>query len=202
VVPFRRVGDVDAAVAAAAEFGGHVVLKADVPGLLHKTASGAVELDLRGADEVSAAMSRLHASLGERMSGVLVEPMIAGGVETLVGVVQEPVFGPVVVFGLGGIAADTLADYAARLAPLTDADAEDLIGSIRAAPALLERRAGTGALRDTLLRVSRLASDLPQIADLDLNPVIVRPDGVVAVDARIRVTSHRLADPFLRQLPR
>jgi len=116
--------------------------------------------------------------------------------------VQEPVFGPVVVFGLGGIAADALADYAARLALLTDADAEDLIGSIRAAPALLERGAGTGALRDTLLRVSQLASDLPQIAELDLNPVIVRPDGAVAVDARIRVTSHRLADPFLRQLPR
>ena len=202
MVPFRRVGDVDAAVAAAAEFGGHVVLKADVPGLLHKTAAGAVELDLRGDDEVSTAMSRLHASLGGRMSGVLVEPMIAGGVETLAGVVQEPVFGPVVVFGLGGIAADTLADYAARLAPLTDADADDLIGSIRAAPALLERGAGTGALRDTLLRVSRLAGDLPQIAELDLNPVIVRPDGVVAVDARIRVTSHLLADPFLRQLPR
>jgi acyl-CoA synthetase (NDP forming)/GNAT superfamily N-acetyltransferase len=202
MVPFRRVGDVDAAVAAAAEFGGHVVLKADVPGLLHKTAAGAVELDLRGADEVSAAMSRLHASLGGRMTGVLVEPMIAGGVETLVGVVQEPVFGPVVVFGLGGIAADALADHAARLAPLTDADAEDLIGSIRAAPALPERGAGTSALRDTLLRVSRLASDLPQIAELDLNPVIVRPDGLVAVDARIRVTSHRLADPFLRQLPR
>jgi acyl-CoA synthetase (NDP forming) len=202
MVPFRRVGDVDAAVAAAAEFGGHVVLKADVPGLLHKTEAGAVELDLRGADEVSAAMSRLHASLGGRMSGVLVEPMIAGGVETLVGVVQEPVFGPVVVFGLGGIAADALADYAARLALLTDADADDLIGSIRAAPALLEHGAGTGALRDTLLRVSRLAGDLPQIAELDLNPVIVRPDGVVAVDARIRVTSHRLADPFLRQLPR
>jgi acyl-CoA synthetase (NDP forming)/GNAT superfamily N-acetyltransferase len=202
MVPFRRVSDVDAAVAAAAELGGHVVLKADVPGLLHKTAAGAVELDLRGADEVSAAMSRLHARLGGRMSGVLVEPMVVGGVETLVGVVQEPVFGPVVVFGLGGIAADTLADYAARLAPLTDADAEDLIGAIRAAPALLERGADTGALRDTLLRVSRLAGDLPQIAELDLNPVIVRPDGVIAVDARIRVTSHRLADPFLRQLPR
>jgi len=202
MVPFRRVGDVDAAVAVAAELGGHVVLKADVPGVLHKTAAGAVELDLRGADEVRAAVSRLHARLGGRMSGVLVEPMIAGGVETLVGVVQEPVFGPVVVFGLGGIAADALADCAARLAPLTDADAEDLMGSIRAAPALLERTAGAGALRDTLLRVSRLAGDLPQIAELDLNPVIVRPDGVVAVDARIRVTSHRLADPFLRQLPR
>jgi acyl-CoA synthetase (NDP forming) len=178
-----------------------VALQADVPGLLHKSAAGAVELDLHGADEVRAAMGRLHARFAGRMSGVLVEPMIGGGIETLVGVVQEPVFGPVVVFGLGGIATGVLADHAARLAPLTGADAEDLIRAIRAAPALLEQASDTGALRDTLLRVSRLADDLPQVAELDLNPVIVRADGVIAVDARIRVTSEHLADPFLRQLP-
>ncbi len=181
--------------------------------------AGAVELDLRGADEVRAAMSRLQARFAGRMSGVLVEPMITGGVETIVGVVQEPVFGPVVVFGLGGVATDVLGDHAARLAPLTGADADDLIHSIRAAPVLLGQRGGVdpwgrppqtplqgqaadiGAVRDTLLRVSRLADDLPQVAELDLNPVIARPDGVIAVDARIRVTSHHLADPFLRQLP-
>jgi acyl-CoA synthetase (NDP forming) len=203
MVPFRRAADADAAVEAAAGLGGHVVIKAEVPGLLHKTAAGAVELHLRGDDEVRAAMRRLHSSLGERMSGVLVEPMITGGIETIVGVVQEPVFGPVVVFGLGGTATGMLADHAARLAPLTDSDADDLIRSIRAARALLEHEheAGVAALRDVLLRVSRLADDLPQVAELDLNPVIVRPDGAVAVDARIRVTSHHLADPFLRRLP-
>jgi acyl-CoA synthetase (NDP forming) len=94
-----------------------------------------------------------------------------------------------------------LADHAARLAPLTDADADDLIRSIRAARTLLEHEVDIAALRHVLLRVSRLADDLPQVAELDLNPVIVRRDGAVAVDARIRVTSHRLADPFLRQLP-
>jgi acyl-CoA synthetase (NDP forming)/GNAT superfamily N-acetyltransferase len=205
MVEFRRVGNADAAVGAAARLGGHVVIKADVPGLLHKTDAGAVELDLHGADEVRAAMSRLQARFAGRMSGVLVEPMITGGVETIVGVVQEPVFGPVVVFGLGGVATDVLGDHAARLAPLTGADADDLIHSIRAAPALLGQpgrpAADIGAVRDTLLRVSRLADDLPQVAELDLNPVIARPDGVIAVDARIRVTSLRLADPFLRQLP-
>ena len=219
MVEFRRVNDADAAVEAAARLGGHVVIKADVPGLLHKTAAGAVELDLHGADEVRAAMSRLQARFAGRLSGVLVEPMITGGIETIVGVVQEPVFGPVVVFGLGGVATDVLGDHAARLAPLTSADADDLIHSIRAAPALLGQpgsagpwgrppqtpprgqAADIGAVRDTLLRVSRLADDLPQVAELDLNPVIARPDGVIAVDARIRVTSHRLADPFLRQLP-
>ena len=204
MVPFRRAADADAAVEAAAGLGGHVVIKAEVPGLLHKTAAGAVELDLRGDDEVRAAMGRLHASLGGRISGVLVEPMITGGIETIVGVVQEPVFGPVVVFGLGGVATEVLADRVARLAPLTVADADDLIHAIRAAPALLGHApasADIAALRDILLRVSRLADDLPQVAELDLNPVIARPDGVVAVDARIRVTSRRLADPFLRQLP-
>jgi hypothetical protein len=162
----------------------------------------AVELDLHGAGEVRAAMDRLHARFAGRMSGVLVEPMITGCIETLASIVQEPVFGPVVVFGLGGINAGVLADHAARLAPLTGADAEDLIRTIRAGPALLEHASGTRALRDALLlRVSRLADDLPQVAELDLNPVIVRPDGVTAVDARIRVTSEHLADPFLRRLP-
>ena len=201
MVEFRRAADADAAVTAAAGLRGHVVLKADVPGLLHKTAAGAVELDLHGAGEVRAAAGRLHARFAGRMSGALVEPMVTGGIETLAGVVQEPVFGPVVVFGLGGIATGMPDGHAARLAPLTGADAKDLIRAIRAAPALLEHAPDTGALRDMLLRVSRLADDLPQVAELDLNPVIVRPDGVIAVDARIRVTSEHLADPFLRRLP-
>jgi len=205
MVEFRRADSADAAVDTAAGFGGHVVIKAEVPGLLHKTDGGAVELDLHGRHEVRGAMRRLQGKFAGRMTGVLVEPMITGGIETIVGVVQEPVFGPVVVFGLGGVATDVLGDHVARLAPLTGADADDLIHSIRAAPLLLghggQPAADIGALRDTLLRVSRLADDLPQVAELDLNPVIARPDGVIAVDARIRVTSHHLADPFLRQLP-
>ena len=88
-------------------------------------------------------------------------------------------FGPLVVFGLGGVATEVLGDHAARLAPLTGADADDLIRSIRAAPLLLGYRgqppADLAGLRDTLLRVSRLADDLPQVAELDLNPVIARP---------------------------
>ncbi len=200
-VPAR---DAASAVAAAASLGQHVVVKADVPGLVHKSDAGAVELDLRGAREVRSAMRRLEARFPGRLSGVIVQPMIAGGVELIIGVVQEPVFGPLVVFGLGGVATEVLGDHAARLAPLTSADADDLIHSIRTTPLLLGYRgqpaADLDALRDTLLRISRLADDLPQVAELDLNPVIARPDGVVAVDARIRVTSHGSADPFLRQL--
>jgi acyl-CoA synthetase (NDP forming) len=205
MVVFRRAGDADAAVEAAAGLGGHVVIKAEVPGLLHKTDAGAVELDLHGADEVRGAARRLQDKFAGRMTGMLVEPMITSGTETIIGVVQEPVFGPVVVFGLGGVATETLGDHVARLAPLTSADADDLIHSLHAAPLLLGHRgqpaADIEALRDTLLRVSRLADHLQEVAELELNPVIARPDGAVAVDARIRVTSHRPADPFLRRLP-
>jgi acyl-CoA synthetase (NDP forming) len=130
--------------------------------------------------------------------------MITGGVEVIIGVVQEPIFGPVMVFGLGGVATEVLGDHGARLAPLTNTDAGDLVRSIRAAPLLLGHRgsppADLDALCDTLLRVSRLADDLPEIAELDLNPVIARPDGVFAVDARIRVGSRAVSDPFLPRL--
>ena len=96
-----------------------------------------------------------------------------------------------------------LGDHCARLAPLTGTDADDLIHGIRAAPLLLGHRGQAvdiGALRDTLLRISRLADDLPQVTELDLDPVIARPDGVFTVDTRVRVTAHGAADPFLRQL--
>ena len=130
--------------------------------------------------------------------------MLSGGVEAMAGVVQEPVFGPLVVFGLGGVATDVLGDHSARLTPLTQADADDLISELRAAPLLLGRRgsppADTAALADLLLRVSRLADDLPEVAELDLNPVIAGPDGACAVDVRVRVVPAEHRDPFLRQL--
>jgi acyl-CoA synthetase (NDP forming)/GNAT superfamily N-acetyltransferase len=128
----------------------------------------------------------------------------AEGTELIIGVMQEPVFGPLVVFGLGRVATDVLADRAVRLAPLTDADADELIRSIRSAPLLLGFRgrqaADLKALQDLLLRVSRLADDLPELAELDLNPVIARPDGVAVVDARIRLAPAEPQDPFLRRL--
>ncbi|HUB39540.1 MAG TPA: GNAT family N-acetyltransferase [Streptosporangiaceae bacterium] len=204
VVATRPAADQAEAVAVAAELGGHVVLKADVPGLVHKSDVGAVKLDLRTAGEVAGAYAELAAAFGTSLRRVLVQPMLADGVETLIGVVQEPVFGPLVVFGLGGVATDVLGDHAARLAPLTDVDAEQLIGGVRAAPLLFGHRGSpavdTAALADLLLRVSRLADDLPGVAELDLNPVIVRPDGAHTVDTRIRITPATPRDPFLRQL--
>jgi acyl-CoA synthetase (NDP forming)/GNAT superfamily N-acetyltransferase len=183
---------------------GPVVLKADVPGLLHKSDAGAVELDLRTEADVRAAYQRLTARFGGKLNAVLVQPMIGDGTELIVGVADDHLFGPLVVFGLGGVATEVLADHAARLTPLTDTDADTLIRSIKAAPLLLGFRgsppADLEALRDLLLRVSRLADDLPEITDLDLNPVIARPDGVYVADARIKVAPYEPQDPFLRRL--
>ena len=122
----------------------------------------------------------------------------------MISVLQEKVACLLVLFGVGGAAADALADRAARLAPLTGSDADELIRSIRAAPLLLGRPGAPGAdlaaLRDLLQRVSQMADDLPQIAELELSPVFARPDGVQAVDARIRLQAAEAADAHLRRL--
>jgi len=209
----------DDAVAAATAVGYPVVVKADVPGLAHKTDAGGVLLDLRTDDDVRAGYRQLAGQFGARLTGVLVEPMITGGTEVIIGVQDDQMFGPLVVFGLGGVATEVLADHAARLAPLTETDADTLINSIRSAPLLHGYRSSRGgaggssppeqqssasadipALRDVLMRVSRLADDLPEVTELDLNPVIARQLGAVAVDARIRVTPQVPQDPFLRRL--
>ena len=198
------VSSADEAVRVAAGLGGPVVLKADVPGLLHKTDAGAVQLDLRTELEIRRAWRLLTSKFRPRLRQVLLQPMISGGTEVIIGVAQEPIFGPLIIFGLGGVATDVLADHTARLAPLTDTDANELIHSIRSAPLLLGHRgspaADLPALQETLLRTSRLADDLPEIAELDLNPVIARPDGVFAVDTRIRLTPAKPRDLFLRKL--
>jgi len=108
-------------------------------------------------------------------------------------------FGPLVVFGLGRTATEAPAGRAARLTPLTDTDADALIRSVLAVPSPLAA-ADLDRLRELLLRVSRLADDLPEVTELDLNPVMVKPHGVFAVDARIKVARGRPHDPFLRKL--
>ncbi len=192
------------AVAAAASMSGPVVLKAEAKGLVHKTDAGAVRLDLRSPADVAAAYRDLAARFGRDLSRVLVQPMVRDGTEVLIGVAQEPVFGPLIVFGTGGLTADIARDHSARLSPLTDADARELIAGTRVAR-LLDGYRGTpaadlDAVAGVLLRVSRLADDLPEVAALDLNPVIARADGCIAVDARISLTPAQPHDPFLRQL--
>jgi acyl-CoA synthetase (NDP forming)/GNAT superfamily N-acetyltransferase len=204
LVDTRLVTSEDAAAGAAARLGFPVVLKADVTGLMRKSDAGAVQLGVPGPDEVRAAYRGLAVRFGARMSGALVQPMVTGGTEMIIGVVQEPEFGPLVVFGLGGVATDVLGDRSARLTPLTDTDAAALVRSTRATPLLLGHcgtpAADLAALQDILLRVSRLADDLPQVAELDLNPVIARADGAHVVDTRVRVLPAQPVDPYLRRL--
>ncbi|MFL5950366.1 MAG: GNAT family N-acetyltransferase [Gaiellaceae bacterium] len=177
------------AISAAGELGYPVVLKTAAPGV-HKTDVGGVALDLRDADAARAAADRIGSPL-------LVQPYVTGGVELLVGTVDDPVFGPLVALGPGGTLAELIGAAAFRLAPLTDADAHELVGrekvarllgGFRGAPA-----ANTAAVTDVLLRVGRLADDLPQVAELDLNPVIAGPAGCVIVDARLRLAHPRQA---------
>jgi len=193
----------EGATAAAARFGGPVAVKADVPGLVRRSDAGAVLLDLHGADEVRRGFRSLRETFGDRLAGASVQPMITGGVKVKISVLEEQVFGPLVLFGLVGATADVLADRAARLAPLTDSDAENLIRSVRAAPLLLGRSgvpaADLASLRGILLRVSQLADDLPHVAELELSPVVARPDGALAVGGRVRIQAEP-ADAYLRQL--
>ena len=124
------------------------------------------------------------------------EPVQSDGTEVKIGVTHDRVFGPLVVFGPG--------DNAARLTPLTDTDADALIRSVDAAPWLLGQRGVPATdlktLRELLLRVSRLADDLPEVTELDLDPVVAKPHGVFAIDARIKVAPCPPQDPFLRRL--
>ena len=192
------------ATAAAARFGGPVALKADVPGLVRRSDAHAVVLDLHGADEVRRGFRSLRETFGDRLAGVIVQPMITGGEKVKINVLEEQAFGPLVLFGLADATADVLAYRAARLAPLTESDADDLIRAVRTAPLLFGRSsvpsADLASLRDMLLRVSQLADDLPQVAELKLSPVVVRPDGALALDGRVRIQAAEPADAYLRQL--
>ncbi len=190
------------AAAAAAQLGGRVVHKAEAEGLVRRTDAGGVRVDLRTPQEVAEGYRTLAADFGLRLRRVLVQPMLAGGVEVHIGVVQEPAFGPLVVFG-SGAATEVLGDQVARLTPLTDVDADEMINSVRVAPLLAGRRgappADTAGLADALLRVSKLADDLPEVSEMDLSHV-VRPDDVYGVDVRVRVSPAEPRDPFLRRL--
>ena len=198
VSDWRWAGSAKEAVRAQKSLRKPVVLKAYVPGVIHKRAAGAVQLDLRTPGEVRQAYHWLEGRFGADLEGVLVQPMEPVGVELLCGVVQEPAFGPLVIFGLGGTQTDVIADRAARLTPLTDVDAAGMVRLPRTAALLTDQ--AQEALEGILLRLGRLADDHPELAELDLNPVIAEPAGPVAVDARVRVLPTRTWDPYLRRL--
>ena len=181
----------DEAAAAATELGYPVALKAGAPELVHKTDVGGVALRLPDAAAVRAAYAAMADRLGADMGGGVVQRMAAPGVETIVGVTQDPSFGPLVLFGYGGVAAELLADRTLRLVPMTDVDAAEVVRSLRSSPLLFGYRGqpavDVAALEDLLLRVATLADVVPEVSEMDLNPVIVSEHGAVAVDVKVRI---------------
>jgi acetyl coenzyme A synthetase (ADP forming)-like protein len=182
--------DPQAAAAAATTLGFPVVVKTAEAGA-HKTESGGVALNLLTSVDVEEAATRIGGP-------VLVQPMISGCAELLAGVVQDPVFGPLVAFGPGGVFAELIGGAAFRIAPLTDADVQELIHSGKTSRLVSGFRgkppSDEAALTDLLHRLSRLADDLHSVAELDLNPVIGLPAGCVVVDARVRVARAQASD--------
>ena len=194
----------DEAAALASVFGFPVAAKLASRAVPHKTDIGGVCLNLTSEHAVRKAFDEIVERAGRvgatgAIDGVLMQPMIVGGVETMIGVTEDPVFGPLIAFGLGGIHVEILGDVGFRVAPLTDRDADELLHEIRGFPLLQGYRghpaADIDALRDILLRLSRLAEEVPEIAELDFNPVIALPPGTGCriVDARIKVSDGRRA---------
>ena len=195
VAAWRRTEPVpDAAADAAETVGFPVVLKAIAPGLLHKTEAGGVALGLGSRAAVLAAASAMRDRIGAAVEGFLIQEQVRAGVEALVGITTDPSFGPLVVAGLGGVQVELLRDVAVRLTPLSDLDADQMLAHLRASKLLDGFRgappADRAALVEVIRRVAALAEIAPEIAELDLNPVIVLPrgEGAIVADARIRVS--------------
>jgi acetyl coenzyme A synthetase (ADP forming)-like protein len=186
------------AQAAAAKLGFPVAVKLESPTITHKTDVGGVALNVASEREVKKAFNSIKDNLTklgkqQEMAGVTLQRMAGGGIETIVGVTQDPNFGPLIMFGTGGIYAELLKDVTLKLHPITDVDAAEMITSLKMAK-LFEGYRGappsdTAALQDLLLRVSALIEDIPEIAELDLNPVNVmaKGEGYRVIDARIMV---------------
>jgi acetate---CoA ligase (ADP-forming) len=194
----------DDAAALAEEIGYPVAVKLASLSIVHKSDMGGVALNLRSADAVRKAFEDIRGKLeatgqADAMEGVLVQPMVGGGVEVMVGVTHDPVFGPLVAFGLGGVHVEILADICFRVTPLTNTDVEEMLTEIRGHRLLQGYRghppADIEAIKEILLRISLLVEEVPEILELDLNPIFALEPGKGCriVDARIQVDSELIA---------
>jgi acyl-CoA synthetase (NDP forming) len=161
---------------------------------VRRSDAGAVRLGLDSGAEVRRAASEIRAIVsasGHRLDGFVVQPMVAPGVELLVGVAHDASFGPVIVCGPGGAGAELMGDAVARITPLTDSDALEMLRSLRTFPLLTGYHGATpcdiGALQDLLLRLSALVEAHSEVAELDLDPIVASPAGAIVVDARVRL---------------
>jgi acyl-CoA synthetase (NDP forming) len=200
--PGGTAGTADEAVRLARAIGFPVAVKLASRSLVHKTEIGGVRLNLPDESSVRRAFEEIRSRLAQEgkpdaMGGVTVQPMIPAGVEVMVGVTADPLFGPLIAFGLGGIHVEILADVRFRITPLTDRDAAEMVREIRGYR-LLEGYRGhppgdVAAIQNVLLRVSRLVEEVPEIAELDLNPLFALPPGkgCAIADARIRVAAPK-----------
>jgi acyl-CoA synthetase (NDP forming)/GNAT superfamily N-acetyltransferase len=202
VVRSIQAGHVDEAVAALRELGGPVAVKVVAAGVLHKARAGGVVLNVATDEDLRAAITGFQDRFGDAVQGVLLQPMAEPGRELIIGVDSDDTFGPLVVFGLGGTDTDLIADRAARLTPLSETDAVEMVHGLRSSGALFggDHPLPTAGLVDVLTRVSWLAEALPEVTELDLNPVVVHENGCQVLDARIRLVPREPADPFLRRL--
>jgi acetyl coenzyme A synthetase (ADP forming)-like protein len=203
-IPHRVAHSEEAALEAAEELGYPVVLKILSPDVIHKTESGGVRVNLASKEEVEAAYHSILQSVREaqpdaRMEGVLVESFLQGGREVIVGMSSDARFGPVLMFGLGGVYVEALNDVTFRVQPVTRIDAEEMIRSLRSFPLLEGVRGEEGSdlsiLAEVIQRVSQLVGDHDRILELDLNPFLSFPDGGKAVDARVRINEGKSVSP-------
>jgi acetyltransferase len=188
---YKVCSSAEAAVKAAGEIGWPVALKIASGEVVHKVEVGGVALGLTTPEQITQAYSRMAAQ--DREGRVVVQAMVPEGRETILGATADPHYGPVLMFGLGGIFVETLRDVVFRMVPITDADADDMIRQIRG-HALLEGVRGQqpvafGVLQESLERLSQLVSEFPEIVELDINPFFASPDPQMsrAVDVRIRI---------------
>jgi len=186
------------AASIAKEIGFPVVLKVVSPQVIHKTDVGGVKLGIRNASQVELAfkeiMSSVCATMPEaRIDGVSVQPMARPGTEVIIGMSKDPQFGPVIMFGLGGILVELLKDVSFRIVPLTKRDASEMIREVKSYPLMRGYRGheavNINLLEDLIVKVSAFVDKTPEIKELDLNPVIAYKDSAVVVDARVILES-------------
>ncbi len=206
IVPWRYAVDEQGSVDAARGVGPPYVMKADVEGLVHKTDEGAVVLGLTSVDSARATHRAFVERFGRRLRGALIQRQAGPGVEFLVGVRRDPAIGPLLVVAAGGVDAEILQDRTVLLAPSTAAEIDAAIEGLRCAPLMHGYRGRpalpTPDLVSVVQRVGELAVAVPEITDMDLNPVILAPDGAVVVDARIAVSSSAPETSPLRAMRR